>query len=102
MSSLHASEPEVAHVFHLPLSRLVDSSKLRKHMFRGFHPYWAVNVTDLVESTKNDKTVNRDGVPWAPETGIDEVGEGIGGKLEVWGLTGWYINVLMRALGILR
>ena len=102
MSSLCASEPEVAHVFHLPLSRLVDPSKLRKHMFRGLHPYWAINVTDVVEGTKSEDTLGKEGVRWARETGIDEMGGGVGGKLEVWGLTGWYVNVLLRALRILE
>ena len=31
----------------------------------------------------------------------DEIGAGRGG-LEVWGLTGWYLSLLMRALEIYR
>ena len=26
----------------------------------------------------------------------DEVGGGFGGRLEVWGLTGWYLNLFMK------
>ena len=71
-------------------------------MFRGLHPYWAINVTDVVESTKSEDSLGNGGVNWKGETGIDEVGGGVGGKLEVWGLTGWYVNVLLRALRILE
>lgn len=31
---------------------------------------------------------------------IDEIGGGKAGRLEVWGLTGWYLNLLMKALNI--
>ena len=103
MSSLHASAPEVAHVFHLPFSQLAQRARLRAHLFRGERPYWAVDVTDIVSSSAvkdgdSSKGGEKKRMEWSGETDIDEVGGGRGGKLEVWGLTGWYLNLLMRAL----
>ena len=101
MSSLHASAPEVAHVFHISLSELVHPGRLRAHQFRGQRPYWAINVTDIVSSSSaKSGDIGLEAVQWAGETNIDEVGGGREGKLEVWGLTGWYLNLLMRALGV--
>ncbi|KAL5531615.1 hypothetical protein ACEPAG_4492 [Sanghuangporus baumii] len=102
MSSLHASAPEVAHVFHLPFSQIAQPARLRAHRFRGDRPYWAINVTDIVSSAAKHRDSDKDNekrfVEWAGETNVDEVGGGREGKLEVWGLTGWYLNVLMHAL----
>ena len=92
MSTLVPSAPEVAHVFHMPFTELANSSRLRMHQFRGGSPYWAVDVTDRIGGS----------VKWAGETPVDEVGGGRGGKLEIWGLTGWYLNLFMRALEIFR
>lgn len=101
LSSLRASAPEVAHVFHLPLAALVQPARLRAHQFRGERPYWAIDVTDIVSSaTKGDGEKKNGQVEWAGETDVDEVGGGREGKLEVWGLTGWYLNLLMCALGV--
>ncbi|KAI5116874.1 hypothetical protein M0805_005840 [Coniferiporia weirii] len=92
MSSLSASAPEVAHIFHLELSELVQPTRLRMYQFRQRTPYWAVDITDKVEG----------GVTWAGRTSMDEVGGGRDGRLEVWGLTGWYVNLLMRALEVFQ
>ena len=93
LSSLTLSPKEVAQAFHLPLSATCDASRLRNHLFRGGEAYPTVDVTDLVA-----------GVDWAKQgsTAVDEVGGGRAGRLEVWGLTGWYLTVLLRALGIER
>lgn len=94
LSSLQLSEPEVAHVFHLPLTLLADPNRLRESKFRGGDSYIAVDVSDLIG----------EGVEWAgtdPE-GRDEFGGGAGGKLEIWGLTGWYLGILMKRLGVWR
>ena len=110
LSTLRVSSPEVAHAFHLPFTAMTAPSRLRAHLFRGGQPYWAVGVADLVrrfgvgpagtgrdaaaaETTKEaeaEATVGGADLP-------DEVGAGRGG-LEVWGLTGWYLSLLMRAL----
>lgn len=94
MSSLKPSAPEVAHVFHLPLAELVSPKRLHEYQFRGGEPYWAVDVTDVVGGVA--------GQDWAGETPVDEVGGGTEGRLEVWGLTGWYLNIFMRAIGLLQ
>ena len=87
------SPREVAQAFHLPLGAACDTARLRNHLFRGGEPYPTVDVTDLVT-----------GVDWAKQgsTPVDEVGGGRAGRLEVWGLTGWYLASFLRALGIER
>ena len=94
ITSLHPAEAEVAHLFHLPFQELVSPVRLRAHQFRGITPYWAINVSDIVSSSAGRK------ITFAPETNVDEIGGGREGRLEVWGLTGWYLNLLMRALEV--
>jgi len=38
------------------------------------------------------------GIEWssAGAESKDEVGGGFDGRLEIWGLTGWYLNLLMK------
>ncbi|VDB88662.1 unnamed protein product [Peniophora sp. CBMAI 1063] len=93
LASLTLSPKEVAQAFHLPFSAACDTNRLRNHLFRGGEPYPTVDVTDLVT-----------GVDWAKQgsTPVDEVGGGRAGRLEVWGLTGWYLSVFLHALGIER
>ncbi|EGN96628.1 hypothetical protein SERLA73DRAFT_184736 [Serpula lacrymans var. lacrymans S7.3] len=92
ISSLTISQPEVATVFHLPLSALTSPARLRSDFFRRTSPYWAIDVSDLVQ-----------GVTWTndPEQ-RDEIGGGRNGKLEVWGLTGWYLNLLAQTLQVYK
>lgn len=87
LSSLTLSQVEVATVFHLPLNRLMDPHHLRERKFRGSTPYWACDVTDLVAP----------GVEWSHVTvsSEDEV-DGFDGRLEIWGLTGWYLNLFLN------
>ncbi|EPQ56440.1 hypothetical protein GLOTRDRAFT_39733 [Gloeophyllum trabeum ATCC 11539] len=94
LSHLKASAPEVAHIFHLPFAEIANPDRLRVHAFRrnlGERPYWAITVSDFVPEA----------VKWAsdPEQ-RDEIGGGQGGRLEVWGLTGWYMTLLMRMLKV--
>ena len=88
LSSLTLSQVEVATVFHLPLNRLTDPHYLREHQFRGSAPYWVYDVTDLVAP----------GTEWSHAGAIseDEGGGGLDGRLEIWGLTGWYLNLFTR------
>lgn len=88
-----ASQDEVATAFHLPISTLLAPSRLRSSLFRGERPYWSIDVTDIVS-----RHVEAD-VPDPEKETIDEVGPGANGKIEVWGLTGWYISLLMKKLG---
>lgn len=91
MSSLKPSLPEVADCFHLPLSAMVTPSRLKIRIFRGQRTYCAIKVSDLVAGSD---------VRWESDTEIDEVG---GGRdLEIWGLTGWYLSLLMKVLHVYR
>ncbi|CAE6482047.1 unnamed protein product [Rhizoctonia solani] len=96
ISSIRPSYPEVAHVFHLTLKDIADldqRQRLRAHSFRQGAPYWSIDVTDKVSEAP--------GLTWADASGIDEVGgSDRPGRLEVWGLTGWYVNVLMQWLDV--
>jgi nudix motif 8 len=93
LSSLTLSEPEVAHIFHLPLSYLTSPTRLHSYKFRGGVPYWAVDVSDLIP----EGGVQTESVKFGEQ---DEVGSGKNSKLEVWGLTGWYLTLLMRVLEV--
>ena len=104
LASLTPSPREVAHAFHLPLAALRDASRLRPHLFRGARPYYAISVADLVAgpgAVRSEGVEGAGDVRWAndPE-GRDEVGGGQEGRLEVWGLTGWYLCALMRILRV--
>ncbi|KAG1794842.1 NUDIX hydrolase domain-like protein [Suillus plorans] len=90
LSSLTISQAEVATVFHLPLSAFTSPARIRPDMFRAASPYWAIDVSDLVEGFEG---VN-------DPSGHSEVSYGKEGRLELWGLTGWYISLLMRILKV--
>ncbi|KAI8974555.1 NUDIX hydrolase domain-like protein [Trametes punicea] len=100
LSSLTLSPHEVAHVFHLPLSALLSPPRLHSYLFRGQRPYYAVSVADIVQGPN---AVHSDGaeVRWVNDPQQrDEIGGGREGRLEVWGLTGWYLYSLMRTLRV--
>jgi len=86
MSTLTLSPLEVAHTFHLPLSAARSSERLREDRFRQSHPYSAVDVTDLIPSASVEHGAA------APHVG----------QHEVWGLTGWYLALVLRTLGLER
>ncbi|KAH9479490.1 putative Nudix hydrolase NudL [Psilocybe cubensis] len=92
-----ASPAEVATAIHLPLKRFVSSRQVRRSMFRAAEPYWTIDVTDIVKPLLGSETVT---TKTAEEDVKDEVGPGVGGRIEVWGLTGWYLSLLMKALKI--
>jgi len=88
MESLILSQAEVATAFHLPFAAAVSPTRLRLDYFRGEEPYWAIDVSDLVQSVPQTKLSRLDGG--------DEQGE----CLHVWGITGWYLFSFMKALKI--
>ncbi|KAI0629171.1 hypothetical protein C8Q77DRAFT_1161353 [Trametes polyzona] len=100
LSSLKLSPREVAHAFHLPLSAALSPTRMHSYLFRGARPYYAISVADIV---RGPHAVHSDGaeVQWIddPEQ-RDEIGGGREGRLEVWGLTGWYLSAFMRILGV--
>jgi nudix motif 8 len=87
MSTLVLSPREVAHTFHLTLAEARAPKRISLHHFRGRRPYWAVDVTDFAPLAAPAPYVR------------DEAGGGRSGRLEVWGLTGWYLS---RAMCMLR
>ncbi|KZT27809.1 hypothetical protein NEOLEDRAFT_1059915 [Neolentinus lepideus HHB14362 ss-1] len=94
LSDLRASAPEVAHIFHLPFTEVTNPDRLRVHDFRRQvdQPYWAITMSDFISGGATE---------WASDSlQRDKIGGGRGGRLEVWGLTGWYMTMLMRALGV--
>ncbi|THH13444.1 hypothetical protein EW146_g6772 [Bondarzewia mesenterica] len=94
MSSLSISHPEVANAFHLPFSEMISPARLRTHLFRGDEPCWAITVSDIVD---------QEGVGWASDPAQrDEIGGDRGERLEVWGLTGWYLSLLMKVFEVYR
>ncbi|KAI0041052.1 hypothetical protein FA95DRAFT_1453000, partial [Auriscalpium vulgare] len=93
LPSLKLSPREVAYAFHLPFSALTSPARLRAHQFRGQQPYWAITVSDLVGDENTVEWVND------PQQ-RDEIGGGQDGRLEVWGLTGWYLSLFMKAMHI--
>ncbi|KAJ7460630.1 hypothetical protein FB451DRAFT_497205 [Mycena latifolia] len=95
-----ASKDEVAAIFHLPLAELANPSRLRQYLFRDQRPYWAVEVSDLVPAGQDGEFTSG-----SIETLLvqeDEVGGGREGRLEVWGLTGWYLSLLSSSLSSIR
>ncbi|KAJ7746862.1 NUDIX hydrolase domain-like protein [Mycena maculata] len=85
-----ASKDEVAAVFHLPLAELANPSRLVSSLFRDQRPYWSVDVTDLVPTGE--------GVIGSTHSEEDEIGAGRDGRLEVWGLTGWFIFLVSQQI----
>ena len=102
LSSLKLSPKEVACAFHLPLSAVLSPLRLHHYLLRGARPYYAIDVTDFVSPKgpehmgvvySNDK-INCD------NNVEDEPGNNREGRIEVWGLTGWYLTTLLRILGV--
>ncbi|KAH7890703.1 NUDIX hydrolase domain-like protein [Phlebopus sp. FC_14] len=91
LNSLVISQPEVATIFHLPLTELVSPLRLKSDFFRDGHLYWSIDVSDLVPPT-----IALASDPIA-QPNIDG---NRNGRLEVWGLTGWYLFVLMKMLRV--
>jgi hypothetical protein len=88
-SSLPTTEVDTA--FHLPLAALVEPSRRRLDAFRGGQPCWAIAVADLLRSSKMERAIT------TSDHAVNNNGEKEEG-LEVWGLTGWYLSLLMRLL----
>jgi len=79
-----ASPVEVATTIHLPLKFFASPTQIRTSVYRAQEPYWVIDVTDLVQSAAKEEKSD------------------INGRIEVWGLTGWYISMLMKVLQVYR
>jgi len=113
LASLTLSQREVAHAFHLPLSAAVSPPRLHLYQFRGSEPYWAIDISDIIDSAKDSDQVDvvSSGRMSGQTIGFranedplkrDEIGGGREGRLEAWGLTGWYLTTFFRTLGVYR
>ena len=101
LSTLRLSPAEVAHAFHLPISALISPPRLHSYLFRGARPYFAVSVADLVAGPNAVHSGTESAPHWFNDPQQrDEIGGGREGRLEVWGLTGWYLSELMRRLSL--
>ncbi|KAJ3906365.1 NUDIX hydrolase domain-like protein [Lentinula edodes] len=98
------SQTEVGAVFHLPFSALTSPARLRASLFRGNKPYWAIGVQDLVPNGMPNPALIEDLPKQQESHSLDdsEIGVGKYGNLEVWGLTGWYLYLLMKRLRLYR
>ncbi|PVG03130.1 hypothetical protein CPB86DRAFT_723615 [Serendipita vermifera] len=95
ISALEVNSEEVALAFYLTLEELVEESRLHEHQFRGRPPYWCVDVSDRV--SEEYWTTPR---ILPTETTLGETEVDRGKRLEIWGLTGWYLNLFMRSIGL--
>jgi nudix motif 8 len=96
LSSLQICQREVASIFHLPLAALACPPRLHSKMFRGERPYWTIDVSDIAW---DGHAVIAD----IEETKYRQVSESSTerhDRLEVWGLTGWYLSQLMKVMNI--
>lgn len=90
IDSLILSQAEVAAIFHLLLSAFTSQTRLQPGLYRSSRPYWTIDVSDLVpQRIRIRSDANHDLV--------EQIGSE---KLEVWGLTGWYLSLVIKALGI--
>lgn len=91
----------MAHAFHLPISALISPPRLHSYLFRGARPYLAVSVADLVAGPGAVHSGAESAPHWFDDPQRrDEIGGGREGRLEVWGLTGWYLSEVMCRLGL--
>jgi hypothetical protein len=95
LSALSINSEEVALAFYLTLEELVEENRLHEHQFRGRPPYWCVDVSDRVseEYWTTPRILPSDMT-------LGDVGVDRGKRLEIWGLTGWYLNLFMRSIGL--
>ncbi|KAK7687940.1 hypothetical protein QCA50_009159 [Cerrena zonata] len=106
LSTLNLSPREVAHAFHLPLSAVIAPHRLHHYLFRGDRPYYAIDVSDIIRAkfkdpSRPDVVSSTSDISWVSDSeGRDEIGGGQEGRLEAWGLTGWYLTTLFRRLGV--
>lgn len=82
LSSLVPEPGEVAALLPLPLSAIADPTRQVPHYFRlnGRWPYWKIRATDFVMPPSDAEPSEYD-------------------KLEIWGLSGWFLSRLATRCG---
>jgi len=99
------STAEVATIFHLPLEVMTTPTRLRAYLFRGQRPYWAVEASDLVRDDGADIYLTSGSIEPSADrpASTDNCGDWPKERrLEIWGLTGWYLSLLMKAFEVYR
>lgn len=82
------------------MTGLFSPPRLHNYLFRGERPYFAISVADLVAGPNAVHSATENLPHFSDPQQRDEIGGGREGRLEVWGLTGWYLSELMRRLGL--
>ena len=105
LRGIKISHSEVAAAFHLPLIALTARSRMRTCLFRGRRPYTAIDVTDLVQLGEGQQpgltTISNEECIYSGGTRKGYAGsDAQEGRMEVWGLTGWFLSLLMRILQV--
>jgi hypothetical protein len=95
VSKLVLNAAEVAQLFHLTLEELTDATRLYQHHFRGRPPYWCINVSDKVPEQYWTTPRILPSENKGREDAIDR-----GKRLEIWGLTAFYLNRFLMTVGI--
>lgn len=82
-AKIHLDLGEVAQILPIPLTTVLDLARHSIHHFRlrPERPYYKVDVSDLA---------------------VAVAGGTVGEKLEIWGLSGWYLNLFLRSVGLMR
>jgi hypothetical protein len=97
MTTLNLNTAEVAQVFYLTFEELADERRRRHHQFRGRPAYWTINVSDKVDPVHWTSPLYLPGEQPHGQTSDAVAGEREV-RLEIWGLTGWYLNLFMRVM----
>lgn len=87
IDTLVVNKAEVAQMFHITLEELLDEKRLYQHRFRNGIPYWTVNVSDKVSQEY-----------WTSPRLLPGETEDRGPRLEIWGITGWYLSLFLRRM----
>lgn len=116
LDSLTPSPDEVSHIIPMPLSYLAQPGRLALHLFRidARRPYRKVGVGDQVPTDLLPPS-RRGSYRGSTIAGLSGAGKHIGEKedyeafraagmarmraLEVWGLSGWFLNKLAWSVG---
>lgn len=73
---------------------MTDPKRWRSSLFCGKKPYTVVNITDIVEAAERKKLE----ISLEKLESVEAEEKPKSGQIEVWGLTGWYLSLLMKTL----
>lgn len=78
---------------------------MHHYLFRGDRPYYAIDVSDIIRArfqnpARLDVVSSSDDLSGTSDPQRRDEIDGQGERLEAWGLTGWYLTILFRSLGV--